>query len=398
MSYFPRHFLVIVGLLLALDVSGVQAQQRRSADLIPGGPSKSNQRILDLFAPTVAKAIESTVTVWADGKLVAFGAIVRADGFILTKDSEVSTGKLSVKLNGGKQLDATRLSSNEKWDLALLKVDAKDLKPVTWEESKVAPVGNFVATAAPDNGLAIGVVSVAARNMPEIMRQDRGYLGVMLKNSEDSDGVVLDGVAPKGPAEKVGLKKGDIIISVNGKQTPDSETLVMTVSKFKPGEIVVVRYRRDDEENEIKVTLDKRPAAGQDRGDFQNSMGTSRSERRTGFPFALQHDTDLKAAQCGGPLVDLEGRVIGINIARGGRTDTYAIPSESLKPLLADMLVKASSANVAALTALAGKIKLAEAAVRDAETQKVQAEKKLAEAKAALEKLQAEQKKEVGKN
>ena len=35
-----------------------------------------------------------------------------------------------------------------------------------------------------------------------------------------------------------------------------------------------------------------------------------------------------------GPLVDLEGHVLGINIARAGRTESYAIPSEAVRPLL----------------------------------------------------------------
>ena len=42
----------------------------------------------------------------------------------------------------------------------------------------------------------------------------------------------------------------------------------------------------------------------------------------------LQHDSVLKPSECGGPLVDLDGKVVGINIARAGRTETYAIPSE----------------------------------------------------------------------
>src|SRR5262249_11927645 len=40
---------------------------------------------------------------------------------------------------------------------------------------------------------------------------------------------------------------------------------------------------------------------------------------------------------CGGPLVDLDGKTVGINIARAGRTETYAIPSEEVQALLADL-------------------------------------------------------------
>jgi serine protease Do len=58
------------------------------------------------------------------------------------------------------------------------------------------------------------------------------------------------------------------------------------------------------------------------------------SERRVLFPSALEHDTVLLPNQCGGPLVDLEGNVIGINIARANRVASYAIPADVARPLL----------------------------------------------------------------
>jgi serine protease Do len=48
----------------------------------------------------------------------------------------------------------------------------------------------------------------------------------------------------------------------------------------------------------------------------------------------LEHDTILQPNQCGGPLVDLDGQVVGINIARANRVATYAIPARVARPLL----------------------------------------------------------------
>jgi serine protease Do len=73
---------------------------------------------------------------------------------------------------------------------------------------------------------------------------------------------------------------------------------------------------------------------GKSRGDLQNSMGSKLSDRRGGFPVILQHDSVLLPTDCGGPLVNLDGQVIGINICRAGRTECYAIPSEAVRPLL----------------------------------------------------------------
>jgi serine protease Do len=376
--------------------------QGKSGGAGAGGATRSNSaKILEVFKPVVAKTAAATVSVRLDGKQVALGAIVDADGYILTKDSELRTDKIVVRFKDGKELPATKIAANDVWDVAMLKVDAKDLTPVSWSFSRVAPVGNFVATPGPsDTPVAIGVVSVAARNLPPGPRvllptntSNRGYLGIQMEEAE-SGGAKITVVTAKSPAEKAGLKVGDIIVAVEGREVSDPATLSATVGRFKPGDTITVRYRRDMKEEELKATLDKRPAGfPADRGDLQNSMGTERSERRTGFPVAIQHDTVLKAAECGGPLVDLEGRVIGINIARGGRTDTYAIPAESILPLLPDLMAGKSSLAPRILINLAERIKAAEEALKTAELDKTATDKRLADAKAALERLLAERKK-----
>ncbi|MEX2027294.1 MAG: S1C family serine protease, partial [Pirellulaceae bacterium] len=53
---------------------------------------------------------------------------------------------------------------------------------------------------------------------------------------------------------------------------------------------------------------------------------------------AIQHDTVLKPSECGGPIVDLSGKVVGINIARGGRVESYALPATLVRSLLPDLM------------------------------------------------------------
>ena len=52
----------------------------------------------------------------------------------------------------------------------------------------------------------------------------------------------------------------------------------------------------------------------------------------------IQHDSILAPAQCGGPICDLDGKVVGLNIARAGRVESFALPAavvrESVKKLL----------------------------------------------------------------
>jgi serine protease Do len=280
---------------------------------------------------------------------VAMGTIVQADGYIISKASELKTESLSCELADGRNLEAKIVARHEPFDLVLLKVNAEDLQPVEWTLSQSAGVGAWVAAVGPEKKpAAIGVISVAARNMPPITRDDlvrtppanSGVMGVYLE--DDDKGVFLTGFSSDtSPAKKAGLELNDYFIGINGKPIRGRVELMSTVQKFKAGDTLTVNVRRKVEgkevEREVKITLMKRDAK-LDRSDFQNRMGSELSDRRSGFPTILQHDSVIKPSDCGGPLVDLDGRVLGVNIARAGRTESYAIPSEALLPVLATLL------------------------------------------------------------
>jgi S1-C subfamily serine protease len=67
---------------------------------------------------------------------------------------------------------------------------------------------------------------------------------------------------------------------------------------------------------------------------MMSRLGAIPSRRADGFPVVFQHDAPLFPEQCGGPIVDLDGAVIGMNIARNGRAASYAIPSNHLQTLI----------------------------------------------------------------
>jgi serine protease Do len=142
---------------------------------------------------------------------------------------------------------------------------------------------------------------------------------------------------PDTAAAKAGLKQGDVVLSLGNKVFKDVQGFIDAVGNHKPGDEITLKIKRGDEEKEITAKLGKRPP-DMSRADLQNTMGGPLSLRRGGFPSFVQHDTVLAPNQCGGPVVDLDGKAIGINIARAGRVETYAIPSEALKPLLPDLM------------------------------------------------------------
>jgi serine protease Do len=206
------------------------------------------------------------------------------------------------------------------------------LKPVKFADTKKVPRGNWIAAAGPTSDpVAVGIVSVMTRALtgPDtiITNPNRGYLGVIPVDDKDEDGNLrgakLTDVVTGGAADKAGLKVDDVIVEMNGAKVASQAALRELLESHKGGDVLTVKAKRKGEMKDFKV--------------FQNEMGAKEfplSARRTGFPLVLQTDMVIDAKNCGGPVVDLEGNVLGINIARAGRVETWVLPSEVILPLL----------------------------------------------------------------
>jgi len=86
----------------------------------------------------------------------------------------------------------------------------------------------------------------------------RGYLGVMPEAATSGPGVVLRQVLAGGPAEKAGLKTGDLILKVGDAELRSVAELVGTVGRHKPGDKIRLTVRQGGEERVLEVTLGKR--------------------------------------------------------------------------------------------------------------------------------------------
>jgi serine protease Do len=110
------------------------------------------------------------------------------------------------------------------------------------------------------------------------------------------------------------------------------------IATRKLGDSVTLTLKRGDKELNVSAVLGRRVESGPpSRSDVMNAMGGDPSKRATGFPAVLQHDTVLKPSECGGPLVNLDGEVIGINIARAGRTESFALPADAVAGLIGEL-------------------------------------------------------------
>lgn len=214
-----------------------------------------------------------------------------------------------------------------------------------------------------------------------------------LKTQVMPSGAYIREVTKDSAADKAGLKVKDVVVRLGDETIRDVDALMGHLRRTKPGEEIKLRVVRDGKEIDLKATLGKRPNSpfGADRGDFQNRMGSTLSERRGGFPVILQHDTVLKPQECGGPLVDLDGNIIGINIARAGRTESYAIPSETVQPLLADLMSgKLAPKTHPASTANAEqRVVAAQTQITQLKAQQAEIEKRLDAARSALTEAEA---------
>jgi serine protease Do len=289
-------------------------------------------QVRSAFRDVVKEAAKATVSIQCDGKQLALGGVIRSDGWIITKATPLC-GKLKVVAPDGRKFEATTVGENGKYDLALLKVDAKNLPALDMSAKDAPEVGSWLASVGMSRDpVAVGVVSVAAREIPP----QAGVLGVVL----DTELPLVVAVAEESPAEQAGVKAQDRIVQVAGKSTPTRAKLKEVVASFNPGDDVEFVVERGGKRMSLKATLGGDFPGFMGRHDFQNSLGGKLSVRRFGFPLAFQHDTVLKPSDCGGPVVDIDGHVVGFNIARSGRTESYALPNSAVQEVATELIAE----------------------------------------------------------
>lgn len=114
----------------------------------------------------------------------------------------------------------------------------------------------------PTSGLALAVpvdvVKKVADELKEKGRTERGWLGVSLE--EDSQGRVRITLVEKGsPAQEAGLRQGDIILKIDGREVANGEFLAREIRNRRPGEEAKFEIERDGKKKEIKVKLGAYP-------------------------------------------------------------------------------------------------------------------------------------------
>jgi S1-C subfamily serine protease len=289
--------------------------------------------IIEAYRPIIASSSDSVYPLFRGDRPVALATVVDSDGYLLTKASEIGGDKVEMEI-GDKRIPAKLLRKFPDYDLAVLKVNAR-LTPVTWHEGQDAlPLGTFLSAVGPeDTPLAVGLLSVAQRNLSG---RDKPFLGVAL--AETDGGLRISGVQRRTAAEKAGLKPGDVIVALDDQPYEDVEAFIAAIQTRRPGQQVRIGYRRDGKQRTVEATLGDRSSLPANPRLERYPQGGRLSKNRDGYPHALQTDLPIEPQQCGSPLVGLDGRALGINIARAGRIKSYAIPADVIQDLLADVI------------------------------------------------------------
>jgi serine protease Do len=135
-----------------------------------------------------------------------------------------------------------------------------------------------INTAIVSGGQGIGFaipINIVKELLPQLKSKGkvaRGWLGVVIQKVtpeiaksfglKESEGALVSDVMEQSPAEKAGIKRGDVIISYNGKNIKDSETLPRLVGATEINKKVKVGIIRDGKPIEVEVVVGELPEEG----------------------------------------------------------------------------------------------------------------------------------------
>ena len=267
------------------------------------------------------------------------GVIVSKDGLILTNNHVVDKAdRLSVVIGDKKSYPAKVIGTDPQTDVAVVRIDAKNLPAAELGDSDDVKVGEWVlavgnpfelmhsvtagiisakgrssvgladyedfiqtdASINPGNsggaladldgriigintaitspsGGSIGIgfaipINMARKVMDALVAKGqvvRGYVGVTLQPIDENmaqalklkgtDGALVGDVVPDGPADKAGIKRGDIVVAVDGAAVQDNTQVRNLVAEGQPGKTMTFGVLRDGTRLERTVTLAERP-------------------------------------------------------------------------------------------------------------------------------------------
>jgi serine protease DegQ len=267
------------------------------------------------------------------------GVIISPEGYILTNNHVVeSADEIEIALADGRKAAAKLVGTDPETDLAVIKVNLKDLPAITLAQLEQTRVGDVVLAIGNPFGVGqtvtMGIVSALGRNhlgintfenfiqtdaainpgnsggalvdtngnllgintaiysrtggslgigfaipvttvktvMESIIRTGqvvRGWIGVEPQDItpelaesfglERKSGTIIAGVLRNGPADRAGMRPGDILIEVDGQPVSDTTEMLNVIAQLQPGRKAAMKVLRKNAESSLDVTVGTRP-------------------------------------------------------------------------------------------------------------------------------------------
>jgi serine protease Do len=271
------------------------------------------------------------------------GVLFDPDGYIITNNHVIDKANtMEIMLTDKRTFKAKLVGADSDLDIAVIKIDAKNLPVVPLGDSSslqvgdtvmafgnpfglnftvtrgtvsalgrsqfnIEPLQDFIQTDAPinpgnsggalvnvkgevvgintailspggENGGSVGVgfaipMNMAKRSVESLIKTGkvtRGYLGVTVGpvtselaeqfKAPDTSGALVQDVTPGAPADKAGLKPGDVIRKFDGRTVNDSSDLPALAASAPPGTPVTLEVLRNGQTLEKKITVEQRPS------------------------------------------------------------------------------------------------------------------------------------------
>ncbi len=311
-----------------------QAQQLEGAFRTNGKETRQAFRVPQ-------EAIQKSSGVLYEGRRhYGFASLIDQRGYFFAKLSEYQkreTTYLVHKTTIYKELE--EVAEIPEWDLILLKVNGQDLPQVTWS-SENTEMGKWVvsngATSKRRRRIRVGIIS--AKTRPVYMKGEVVLPFSWNEDKEKESVFVADNLDEKLDVIHSDLKEGDQLLRVGEVIIKDTESLEEALLTKVSGDSMTLGMKRGAREFEIEVLLKPRKEVYPRSGTRNDAMSGRISERRSGFPLVLQHSIPMTNRSVGGPLCDLDGKCVGMNISAFSRSESYAIPAEKLLEIFNDIL------------------------------------------------------------
>ena len=125
--------------------------------------------------------------------------------------------------------------------------------------SAIATLAGSANAEAGSIGLGFAIpINSAKRIAEEIIatgESNTPIIGVVLNTAFSGEGAEVDELTAGGPAESAGIRVGDVITALNGRQVADSTELVVAIRSYAPGESVQVAIDRNGQEQNVTLVL-----------------------------------------------------------------------------------------------------------------------------------------------